>query len=376
LAWAGWLFMLNVLWVRLRGAADDVGFPVQDDGLEQAIFGGLPGVWLQRPIHDAAPALSEWAAVVIYTSWFIVPIVAGLFVSVRAPRRIGSFFSWWVGVYYVGLIAFVLFPMAPPWMADSEVKRLAVLAVGPFDDNNEVAAMPSLHVALPIVLGLWFRREQMTTPAALMFAYGALISLEVVIAGEHYVVDVIGAIAAAVAVSVIMPRLVVAGRRAVARAQDFWRARPAFARSLRSESGQALIELALVLPLMFVILAVLVDGGLAVDRRVALQHAVREGARLGAIGAAETDIIDRTVDQSGGLLGTGDVDVCYVDGSDGNSSAGDPGDSVRVSAMYTYQFTLGSGELLEAMGSDVPSIDMNPATEFLLEASVAGASAC
>jgi hypothetical protein len=148
------------------------------------------------------------------------------------------------------------------------------------------------------------------------------------------------------------------------------------ARTRASESGQALVEVALVLPLIFVLLAVLVDGGLAVDRRLVLQHAVREGGRQGALGAAPAAVVTRTVDQAGGLLDPSDVTVCYVDGPDGNSTAGDAGDSVRVQADYTYHFTLGSTELLTAMGGSAPSIDMSPKTEFVLETNVSGATGC
>ena len=141
------------------------------------------------------------------------------------------------------------------------------------------------------------------------------------------------------------------------------------------ERGQALIEFALVLPLLFVFILVLVDFGIALDRREVLQHAVREGARRGAVAASISDIVDVTVEQSQGVLEPGDVSVCYVD-SDANGRTGNSGDNVRVSASYTYTFTAGGGELLTAWGVPVPSIDMNPSADMRLENGVGEAPAC
>src|SRR3972149_4866634 len=99
------------------------------------------------------------------------------------------------------------------------------------------------------------------------------------------------------------------------------------------ERGQALIEMALVLPLIFVFILVRVDFGIALDRREVLQHAVREGARHAAVAADINAIKQRTVDQSQGVLSLADVSVCYLD-TNGNGRAGDPGDDVRAGAPH------------------------------------------
>ncbi len=141
------------------------------------------------------------------------------------------------------------------------------------------------------------------------------------------------------------------------------------------QRGQALIELALVLPLIFVFLLILVDFGIALDHREVIQHAVREGARRAAIGAEVASVQQYTVDESEGILGAANVTVCYID-LNGNGNPGNPGDDVRVSATYTYRFTAGGGEMLTIFGVPVPSIDMTPSADMRLEASVAGATAC
>ncbi len=142
-----------------------------------------------------------------------------------------------------------------------------------------------------------------------------------------------------------------------------------------SESGQALIEFAFILPIMLVFLLVLVDFGLALDHRQVIQHAVREGARYGAVHPVPADIIADTVTQSGGWLAATDVSVCYATGPDGEA-AGNVGSYVRVAVNYTYKFSVGSGELLSTLGLGAPSINMNPSAEARLEAPATGATPC
>ena len=81
--------------------------------------------------------------------------------------------------------------------------------------------------------------------------------------------------------------------------------------------------MALVLPVIFVFILLLVDFGTALDRREVLQHAVREGVRRGAVTASTSEIVNTTVAQSQGLLRAQDVTVCYRD-MDGNGRRGDP----------------------------------------------------
>ena len=64
---------------------------------------------------------------------------------------------------------------------------------------------------------------------------------------------------------------------------------------LRTERGQALVELAFIGPLLLLFILIVVDFGIALDHREVLQHAVREGARRGAVGdtvAQITEIVE------------------------------------------------------------------------------------
>lgn len=143
------------------------------------------------------------------------------------------------------------------------------------------------------------------------------------------------------------------------------------------ERGQTLLEFAFVAPIILVFLLAMIDFGIAVDRREVLQHAVREGARHGAIGQDVASIQDYTSDQSQGVLDPADVTVCYVD-ANGDGVVGNVGDNVKVSADFTYKFSVGSFELLGAFGVDQSdlTINMTPSGDMRMETTVAGAVAC
>lgn len=147
---------------------------------------------------------------------------------------------------------------------------------------------------------------------------------------------------------------------------------------IAGERGQALIEFAFIAPFLLVLLLTIVDFGIALDRREVIQHAVREGARYGAVGHSVAEIKQRASDQSQGVLDPADITVCYVDGDGGSPNAGIAGSSVRVSATFTYQFSLGAGELLTAFGVDPGglSIEMTPDAEARMETSLAGVTEC
>jgi PAP2 superfamily/TadE-like protein len=389
---AWWIVAMITLaaFASLRGTADNMGMPIQGSGAENRIFGSLPTLWLQRNVYPISPGFGEWAAVVVHASWFFVCPMVALFVTWKRPQSLGSFFKWWIALECVGLLIFALFPMRPPWMADPAVTRIIAQGGNPAGkDPNPLAAMPSLHVAFPLLMAVWFCRERWWRPAAGMFTYAAVIAFEVVFSGEHYIVDVIGA-GLVVATIALVARINAAqfARRALSAAAApaaLWRhlprraPSPAFAldpvaNAQERESGQALIEFAFVFPILIVLLLSLIDFGIAVDHRDVLQHAVREGARNAAVGNSTGTVQQYASDESQGLLATTDVTVCYK--PEGSIAAGAVGSDVQVSATYKYKFSVGGGEVLSAMGVGPPSIDLSTSADARLEQAVSGATAC
>ncbi len=218
-----------------------------------------------------------------------------------------------------------------------------------------------------------------------MLAYSVIVAFEVVFSGEHYVVDVLAAllVASFLAVmahirwaSLVENVRAAAARRAARRRMLVPDPTPAPAHVYGGDRGQTLIEFAFIAPLIFLFLFVIVDFGIALDRRITLQHAVREGARYGAVTANVTGIKQTTVNQAQGIVDTSKVTVCYEDTTfDANATVGDVGDSVRVTATFSYEFPILS-ELWQAFGGSPLEIDMSPGATGRLELSVPGATAC
>jgi hypothetical protein len=145
-------------------------------------------------------------------------------------------------------------------------------------------------------------------------------------------------------------------------------------KTTRREGGQAIIELVLVLPLIMLLIFVILDCAILMDRSASIDQALREGTRTAASGSSVAQTVQRTVDQSDGLLAPGDIVVCYED-IDGNGNPGDVGDNVRVSVVHTYDFVLGS-ELLDTWGVSKPSITMDRTAHDRVEQDIAGAPEC
>jgi hypothetical protein len=107
-----------------------------------------------------------------------------------------------MALHFIVNPSFALLPLRPPWMASDAVIRVVALHLGSgIPDNNPLAAMPSLHVALPLLISFWFFRERWKLPALAMLAYAALVAFEVTLSGEHYVIDVAGAAVVAGAIA-------------------------------------------------------------------------------------------------------------------------------------------------------------------------------
>ncbi len=75
-------------------------------------------------------------------------------------------------------------------------------------------------------------------------------------------------------------------------------------RGLRSDSGAAAVEFAIIAPLLFLLLFGLIDFGLAINARIVASNAAREGARVASLGGTEAQIraqvasASSTLDQS------------------------------------------------------------------------------
>jgi Flp pilus assembly protein TadG len=119
------------------------------------------------------------------------------------------------------------------------------------------------------------------------------------------------------------------------------------------ERGTALVELALVLPLLLVVIAGIVDFGFAFQRYEVITNAAREGARLGSLPGYDAAFVQERVRQYvkealtltdptlDVVMPTNSVTVTYPDITLNLSGGGTVvAAATRVDAFYHHQFML------------------------------------
>jgi hypothetical protein len=138
-------------------------------------------------------------------------------------------------------------------------------------------------------------------------------------------------------------------------------------RQHKHERGQALLETALVLPFVLILILVVVDFGIVLDKREVIIHGLHVATRRAADGDDVATVKQWAIDESDGALDNPDqVPVCYGD-ENGNGTLGDAGDLVKVGPIdYEFSLSVGGGEMLTAAGISFPTIPINPTAEVLL----------
>jgi membrane-associated phospholipid phosphatase len=206
-----------VVYFYSRGLADEFGFephfqmPITVDTW---LGGGvLPSERLQDALcGDPCDKYSHpaWYDVVL-TSVYSTHFVVGLTVAmVLWLRNRGEWMKWmrrYVGANVAALVVYIVYPMAPPWMAwqegylPGEVLRLthrgwADTGIGRFHlvltgVGNPVAAMPSLHAGIAVLIAAYAIQRWRSPWRWLLAAYPLTMSFALVYYGEHYVIDIL-----------------------------------------------------------------------------------------------------------------------------------------------------------------------------------------
>jgi membrane-associated phospholipid phosphatase len=199
--WVG--FYLGYLGVRSLADRDPSraflnGFRVID--LEQRTTHHLFEQTAQR-VADSSHVLLTAAAWTYWNSEFTVITLALLWVYLRRHERFARFRNTVLVANLIGLIGYVVMPTAPPWMFPSlgfvdGVNHSSGL-VGSV--ANQYAAMPSLHAADALIVGVllasacrrwWFKALWALWPAWVWFC--------VMATANHFLLDVVAGIAVAV----------------------------------------------------------------------------------------------------------------------------------------------------------------------------------
>lgn len=207
----------GLTWVTfnvIRAVADDARLRVAGrrtvSHVEHWVFGGsLPSARLQDHLFDPARVqLHDIALALVHASFFVVPygiaVIAwwwrrALFLRYLRATAICFAFS---------LVAFILLPTAPPWMSDADdVTRIthhilnrsaggsaSAGSAGPTEafwfEPNDVAALPSVHVAIAVLVFLTVSSfARWGRPIGALYALA--MSVTVVYLGEHFALDVI-----------------------------------------------------------------------------------------------------------------------------------------------------------------------------------------
>jgi membrane-associated phospholipid phosphatase len=207
--------LILLLYDRTRGVAQSISMPLHEHdivGAERWLFGGhIPTVWLQQHFYDPLHVHAYDAlATLVYTSHFLATPILAAVLWLRNRRLWMRYISRVVVLALAGLITYVLFPEAPPWMAARDglldpvsrqsargwVYLLAdylhdVLARAQQDGSNPVAAMPSLHVGFAALVALFLASMLRTRWRYLLVLYPVSMGLTLVYTGEHYVLDLL-----------------------------------------------------------------------------------------------------------------------------------------------------------------------------------------
>ncbi len=209
------------LWIifnGIRAVADSAGMALVDERFvfdfeSKLFFGTLPSTFLQRHFHSPRPAgWHDLLASITHLSYFIAPFITALLLYFRNRVALRRYTCATALSFGMGLLGFLLIPTTPPWMADQSNVTRVIFDVLPAPlvesqtsrtsnltpeqglsfEPNHIAAFPSMHVAIALLVGLTMGHYGLVLRWTGL-AYAAMMSASVVYLGEHYLIDVIAA---------------------------------------------------------------------------------------------------------------------------------------------------------------------------------------
>jgi hypothetical protein len=240
----GVFIVVLLAWQMTSGFATRFGFPwhIQEPiAADRLLFGGtVPALWLQQHLYRPG-SLQVWdvASAVFYLLHFLAPLLAAFLLWMTNRALFRRFTVAYVLVMLGGFLTYILYPAVPPWMAGQPlvhvgnqydypwvaqshfpgglhaawaqahvylpgVQNLFNVIMGhwynPYEGTiffaglhmqyDPVGAIPSEHVADPVLFMLFLRR-QFGRWAYLSGLYIAGILFSITYMGQHYVIDAI-----------------------------------------------------------------------------------------------------------------------------------------------------------------------------------------
>jgi membrane-associated phospholipid phosphatase len=215
--------------IVFRRLADDTGVPwfhsyvIQIDKVIG--LGTVPTVALQHLwFRPSAPSILDAITIGFHLSYYLVPPAIGIVLWVAATQSVFERYLLAVAMtYLVGLVVHFILPTVPPWMAGNSgytapIARVLYVRVhsawpsfysfgNALAGGNDVAAMPSLHMATAFLVACGLRRlGKIAGVIGAIYAMGMGFSL--VYTGEHFVADLLGGILIAWLCWLVAPGLI------------------------------------------------------------------------------------------------------------------------------------------------------------------------
>src|SRR5260221_952763 len=196
----------------LRGFADDLNHRIhyfEPIRATQWLFNNhIPTVELQHRFFSLG--MFHWydyLATVLYLLHFAVPFGFAFVLWLYNRKYFVEFMVSLAILSYAGFISYLLFPIAPPWLAAKmgyipPVVKIFNLVLATMPETlrlptlyrligtNLVAALPSMHAAYSTLVAL-FCFKFFGKSGLLLTIYAVAMWLAIVYLGEHYVIDIV-----------------------------------------------------------------------------------------------------------------------------------------------------------------------------------------
>lgn len=111
-----------------------------------------------------------------------------------------------------------------------------------------------------------------------------------------------------------------------------------------SSRGQSAVEFALILPIFLVIVFAIVDFSMALNAKLTVTNAAREGARVLVLGASCSDVTTHAQNVASHLHPSISVTI------NPSSCTGNPGDQMAVTVSYQYSTITPVGRFISLLG--------------------------
>lgn len=238
---------LLILYDFTRDIARIVGLPTHWNlavDADHLMFGVNPTLWLQAHLKQASPPWWEVGTSVVYMSYFVVPYAVAAWLWWRNRLAWRRFAVCFLATSFLALIGYTVVPAAPPWAtarctaaqvadhprdpacmydtqgapgggllgtsdhwqpgAEPRVERISargwdklglsvastLLRVGQ-GKSNLVAAIPSLHAGLTMLLALFMWPRVRALGRTLFVGYALAMAFTLVYTAEHFVIDIL-----------------------------------------------------------------------------------------------------------------------------------------------------------------------------------------